>query len=261
MDMIDLNSDIGESFGAYCMGDDVGVMAAVSSANVACGFHAGDPLVMKKTVELCRERGIAIGAHPGYPDLAGFGRRNMTCSPDEVYADCLYQVGALKIFCEANGLALQHVKSHGALYNQAAKDIKLARAIASAVRDSGGSIILMGLANSEFERAASEQGVPFASEAFADRAYMPDGSLVPRSEPGAVIHDIKAAAERVVRMATDGTVEALDGTVINFRPHSVCMHGDTPEAVEMAQAVKRALINAGVEVKTLKEVIFGSQAR
>ena len=259
--MIDLNSDIGEGFGAYSLGDDAGVMEAVTSANVACGFHAGDPLVMKSTVELCKKKKIAVGAHPGYPDLVGFGRRNMTCSPDEVYADCLYQIGALKVFCEASGLALQHVKPHGALYNQAAKDIKLARAIASAVKDAGGSIILMGLANSEFERAASERSVPFASEAFADRAYMPDGSLVIRSEPGAVIHDIKAAAERVVRMATDGTVEALDGTVINFRPHSVCMHGDTPEAVEMAQAVRRALINAGVEVKTLREVVLGLQAR
>ena len=257
MSRIDLNSDIGESYGAYCMGDDAGVMAAITSANVACGFHAGDPLVMKKTVELCKGKGIAVGAHPGYPDLVGFGRRNMACSPDEVYADSLYQIGALKVFCSATGLALQHVKPHGAMYNQAAKDIKLARAIASAVKDSGGELILMGLANSEFERAASEIGVPFASEAFADRAYMPDGSLVPRNQPGAVIHDISAAAERVVRMATDGTVEALDGTVINFRPHSVCMHGDTPEAVEMARAVKEALFRAGVETKTLREVVLG----
>ena len=258
MYMIDLNSDIGESFGAYKMGDDASVMDAITSANVACGFHAGDPLVMKKTVSLCRDKGIAVGAHPGYPDLVGFGRRNMACTPDEVYSDCIYQIGALKLFCKAKGMVIQHVKPHGAMYNQAAKDPKLAVAIASAVKDAGaGFIILMGLANSEFEKAAKELKVPFAAEAFADRAYMPDGALVPRSQPGAVIHDVEAAAKRVVRMATEGTVEAIDGTVINFRPHSVCMHGDTPEAVAMAKAVRAALVEAGVAIKNLKEVVLG----
>lgn len=258
MYMIDLNSDIGESFGAYKMGDDAAVMDAVTSANVACGFHAGDPLVMKKTVKLCREKRVAVGAHTGYPDLVGFGRRNMACSPDEIYSDCLYQIGALKAFCKVNGLALQHVKPHGALYNQAAKDPKLAMAIASAIRDIGaGFIILMGLANSEFEKAAKELKIPFAAEAFADRAYMPDGSLVPRSQPGAVIHDVEAASKRVVRMATEGTVEAIDGTVIAFRPQTICMHGDTAEAVMMAKEVRKALIEAGVAVKTLKEVVLG----
>ncbi len=258
MYMIDMNSDIGESFGAYNMGNDAAVMEAITSANVACGFHAGDPLVMKKTVALCREKGVAIGAHPGYPDLVGFGRRNMACSPDEIYSDCLYQIGALKLFCKAKGLSLQHVKPHGAMYNQGAKDPKIAMAIASAVKDAGsGFIILMGLANSEFEKAAQELKIPYAAEAFADRAYMPDGALVPRSQAGAVIHDVDAAAKRVVRMATEGTVEAIDGTVINFRPHSVCMHGDTPEAVEMAKAVKKALMEAGVAIKTLKEVVLG----
>lgn len=258
MNMIDLNSDIGESFGAYKMGDDAAVLEAVTSANIACGYHAGDALVMKKTVALCREKRIAIGAHPGYPDLVGFGRRNMTCTPDEVYAYCLYQIGSLKAFCKANGLALQHVKPHGAMYNQAAKNAELARAIANAVKDAGsGFIILMGLANSEFEKAAKELKIPFAAEAFADRAYMPDGSLVPRSQQGAVIHDVKAAAKRVVRMATEGAVEAIDGTVVSFRPQSVCMHGDTPEAVNMAKAVRAALTEAGVSVRTLKEVVLG----
>ena len=258
MYMIDLNSDIGESFGAYKMGDDASVMDAITSANVACGFHAGDPLVMKKTVSLCRDKGIAVGAHPGYPDLVGFGRRNMACTPDEVYSDCIYQIGALKLFCKTKGMAIQHVKPHGAMYNQAAKDPKLAMAIASAVNDAGaGFIILMGLANSEFAKAANELKVPFAAEAFADRAYMPDGALVPRSQPGAVIHDVEAAAKRVVRMATEGKVEAIDGTVINFRPHSVCMHGDTPEAVAMAKAVRAALVEAGVAIKNLKEVVLG----
>ena len=252
-----MNSDIGESFGAYRLGDDASVMEAVTSANIACGFHAGDPLVMKDTVALCAQKKIAVGAHPGYPDLVGFGRRNMACSPDEVYSDCLYQIGALQAFCIANGIELQHVKPHGAMYNQAAKDAKLARAVAAAVKDAGPEIILMGLAKSEFERAAEEAGIPFAAEAFADRAYMPDGSLVPRSQPGSVIHDVDAAAARVARMATEGTVEAIDGTVISFRPHSICLHGDTAEAVLMAKAVRSALEAAGVAVKNLKEVVLG----
>ena len=254
---IDLNSDIGESFGAYRMGDDAAVMDAVTSANVACGFHAGDPLVMNKTIKNCAAKGVAVGAHPGYPDLVGFGRRNMKCTPEEEYADCLYQIGALSAFCRANGLTLQHVKPHGAMYNQAAKDPELAKAIARAVKDSGENVILMGLANSEFEKAAKEIGIPFAAEAFADRGYMPDGSLVPRSQPGAIIHDVDEAAKRVVRMVTEGKVEAVDGTVVNFRPQSICMHGDTPEAVEMAKTVRRELEAAGVKVTDLKEVVLG----
>ena len=255
---IDMNSDIGESFGAYKMGDDAAVMDAVTSANVGCGFHAGDPLVMKKTVALCRDKNVAVGAHPGYPDLVGFGRRNMACTPDEVYSYCLYQIGALKAFCKAKGLALQHVKAHGAMYNQAAKNHDLALAIANAVRDAGsGFIILLGLANSEFEKAARETGVPFAAEAFADRGYMPDGTLVPRSQPGAIIHDVELATRRVVRMAVDGKVEAVDGTMIDFRPASVCFHGDTPEAVQMAKTVRKALEEAGVAVRPMKEVVLG----
>lgn len=255
MYVIDLNSDIGESFGSYTMGDDAAVMKSITSANVACGFHAGDPLVLKTTVELCSKMNVAVGAHPGYPDLSGFGRRNMACTPDEVYSDCLYQIGAVAAFCHANGLGLQHVKPHGAMYNQAAKSPELANAIAAAIKDAGGDLILMGLANSEFERAAAEKGVLFSAEAFADRAYMPDGSLVPRSKPGSVIHDPEQAARRVVRMATEGTVEAIDGTIINFRPASVCMHGDTPEAVEMAASVRKALETAGVSIKNLREVV------
>lgn len=254
---VDLNSDIGESFGAYKMGNDAAVMDAVTSANVACGFHAGDPLVMKKTLKACAEKGVAAGAHPGYPDLVGFGRRNMKCTPEEEYADCLYQVGAIQAFCRANGMELQHVKPHGAMYNQAAKDPELAKAIAQAIKDAGEGIILMGLANSAFEEAAKEVGIPFAAEAFADRGYMPDGSLVPRAKPGAVIHDVAEAAKRVVRMVTEGKVTAIDGTEINFRPQSICMHGDTPEAVEMAKAVRTALEAAGVKVTNLKEVVMG----
>lgn len=255
MYVIDLNSDIGESFGSYTMGDDAAVIKSITSANVACGFHAGDPLVLKKTIALCSDMRVAVGAHPGYPDLVGFGRRSMACSPDEAYSDCLYQIGAAAVFCRANGIELQHVKPHGAMYNHAAKSPELANAIAAAVKDAGWNLILMGLANSEFERAAKDTGVIFAAEAFADRAYMPDGSLVPRSKPGSVIHDAALAAGRVVRMATEGTVEAIDGTIINFRPASVCMHGDTPEAVEMAAAVRKALEAAGVVIKNLREVV------
>ena len=249
---IDMNSDLGEGFGAWGMGDDRAVLASVSSANVACGYHAGDPSIMRETVKLCAEHGVAVGAHVSYPDLVGFGRRNMSCSPQEVYDYCMYQIGALRAFCRAGGVELQHVKPHGALYNQAAKDRKLADAIASAVKDSGDGVILMGLAGSEFAPAAEAAGVRFAAEAFADRAYLKDGSLMPRSREGSVIHDAALAASRVVRMVTKGTVTADDGSEIQFRPDSICLHGDTKEAVEMAAAVRRALEDAGASIRPLK---------
>lgn len=254
MPLIDLNSDLGESFGAWSMGNDAEVLRHVSSANVACGFHAGDPQVMLATVEAAKTHGVAVGAHPGHPDLVGFGRRTLAVSPDEAYAFTLYQIGAMKAFCHAAGMELQHVKPHGALYNQAAKDPELARAIARAVADAG-NLILMGLARSCFESAAAESAVPFAAEAFADRAYRADGTLVPRKERGAVIHDVPVAVQRVVRMATEGVVEAIDGTLIAFRPHSICLHGDNAEAVEMARAVREGLERAGVAIRPLKEVL------
>jgi len=250
-----MNSDLGESFGAWTMGDDRAVLPSVSSANIACGYHAGDPVIMRETVRLCAEAGAAVGAHVSYPDLMGFGRRNMACSADEVYAYCLYQIGALSAFCRAEGVGLQHVKPHGAMYNQAAKDRKLADAITRAVKDSGEDIILMGLANSEFGLSAKALGVRFAGEAFADRAYLRDGSLMPRSREGAVIHDAASAARRVVSMATEGKVTADDGTEINFRPDTICLHGDTAEAVAMAVAVRKALKDAGIEIKPLREVL------
>lgn len=252
---IDMNSDLGEGFGAYKMGDDKAVLASVSSANVACGYHAGDPAIMRKTVKMCVEAGVAIGAHVSFPDLMGFGRRNMTCTPDEIYDYCLYQIGALEAFCRAQGTTLQHVKPHGAMYNMAAKDRKMADAIASAVKDAGNGIILMGLANSEFDNAAKAAGVKYAAEAFADRAYMSDGSLMPRSREGSVIHDAALAAARVVQMVTKGTVVAGDGTEIKFRPDSICMHGDTKEAVDMAAAVRKALEAAGVQIVAMKEAL------
>ena len=255
MAVMDMNSDLGESFGAWNMGMDEAVMKHVSSSNIACGWHAGDAEVMLRTVRAAKELNVAIGAHPGYPDLVGFGRRNMTCTPDELYAYTLYQVGALMGVCASEGVALQHVKPHGAMYNQAAKDPKLASAIARAVKNLGGGIILMGLAGSAFETAAAEQGVPFAGEAFVDRGYMADGSLVPRDKPGAFIHDPAEAAARMLKLVKDGTIETPDGQTLKLKAHTICVHGDSSEAVKMAEVVKATLEKNGVTVKNLKEVL------
>lgn len=251
----DLNSDVGESFGAWTLGDDGHVLNYVTSANVACGFHAGDPQVMLATVRGARERGVAIGAHPGYPDLVGFGRRAMTCTPDEVYAFCLYQIGALAALCHAEGVPLCHVKAHGALYNQSARDPDLARALTQATRDAAPALILLGLPRSQHEAAARETGVPFAAEAFADRAYQADGSLVARAREGSVLHDPEAIATRVIRMVTEGTVETAQGEVITIRADSICVHGDNPAARQILETVRRALDRAGVHVGPLREVL------
>jgi len=253
--LIDLNSDLGESFGAYRIGDDESLLEVVSSANVACGFHAGDPSVMGRTVRACVEKGVAVGAHPSYPDLQGFGRRNMAMTPDEVYQIMVYQLGALMGFCRANGTELRHVKPHGALYNQAAKDPNLAQAISQAIRDVDKELILLGLAGSAFEEAARQAGIPFAEEAFADRAYNPDGTLVPRSQPGAVIHDPAEAVSRTVEMALNGRVKAVDGSWVQMRPHSICVHGDTREASALASSIAGALSDAGIRTRPLREVL------
>ena len=253
--MIDLNSDLGESFGAWTLGDDARVLDSVTSANVACGFHAGDPQIMLQTVRAARERGVAVGAHPGYPDLVGFGRRPMACSPEEVYAFCLYQIGALAAVCRAEGVPLCHVKPHGALYNQSCTDAPLARAIARAVHDAAPDLILLGMAGSEHEAAAKEVGVPFAAEAFADRAYRSDGSLVPRAQKGSVLHDPETIAARVLQMVRDGTVEADGGVTIPLHVASVCAHGDNPAACQVLVAVRSALDQAGVRVRSLRDVI------
>ena len=255
MAIIDLNSDLGESFGAWSMGMDGDVMNHISSSNIACGWHAGDSEVMLRTVRAAKARNVAVGAHPGYPDLVGFGRRNMTCTPDEVYAYTLYQAGALMAICASEGMELQHVKPHGAMYNQAAKDPKLAGAIARAIKSLGGGIILMGLANSAFETAAQEQGIPFAAEAFADRGYQADGSLVPRDKPGAFIHDPDEAAARMLKLVQEGTILTPDGQTLKLKAHTICMHGDSPEAVKMAQVVKATLEKNGVAVKNLKAIL------
>lgn len=252
---VDLNSDLGESFGAYTVGMDEAVIAHVSSANVACGFHAGDPLVMERTVAACRAAGVAVGAHPGFPDLMGFGRRSMACSPREVKAYIQYQMGALLAFAAAQGVRLQHVKPHGALYNMAAKDPELARAVAQAVAEVDREVILLGLAGSEMLKAGREAGLRTACEVFADRAYRADGSLVPRGTPGAVLHDRDEAIERTVRMVTQGKVTALTGEEIAIEAHSVCVHGDNPSAVEFVRDIRARLEREGVCVVPIAQVI------
>lgn len=252
MAKIDLNCDLGESFGAYTMGMDDKVIPLISSCNIACGYHASDPLVMKRTVAMAMEAGIGIGAHPGFPDLMGFGRRNMNVSPDEAAAYVTYQLGALYAFARSAGGTLQHIKPHGALYNMAGKDYKLALAIARAVQAFDPSLILMGLAGSESIRAAQDIGLAAASEVFADRAYMPDGSLVPRNREGAVIHDEEEAIRRVVRMVREHRVTACDGTEIEIVPDSICVHGDNVKALTFVTRIRAALEAEGVEIAPLR---------
>ncbi|ADL08572.1 LamB/YcsF family protein [Thermosediminibacter oceani] len=245
---VDLNSDIGESFGAYKLGMDEEIVKYISSANIACGFHAGDPLVMDRTVMHCSNNGVAVGAHPGFPDLIGFGRRNLDASFDEVKAYVIYQIGALKAFAEARGLRLQHVKAHGALYNMAAVDEKIALAIAEAIAAVDSRLICVGMAGTAMERAAEKVGLKFACEVFADRNLNPDGTLVSRKLPGAMIHDEEVACARVLKMIKEGVVEAVDGTLLKVRVDTICVHGDNPKAVEFAKKLKMTLEENSVEV-------------
>ncbi|HOZ71582.1 MAG TPA: 5-oxoprolinase subunit PxpA [Spirochaetales bacterium] len=251
MPRIDLNCDLGEGFGAYSIGDDEGVLRYVTSANIACGFHAGDPSVMERTVALAASAGVSIGAHPGFPDLLGFGRRELSASADEARAMTLYQIGALGAFAKARGVALTHVKPHGALYNMAAKRADLAAAIAEAVAAYDPALILVGLCGSELLKAGTAAGLRCAGEAFADRAYRADGSLVPRGIPGAVIKDPASCAARAISMATDGFVTALSGERVMLRPDTICLHGDGDGALELAEALSTALREAGVELRPL----------
>ncbi|MCI6869668.1 MAG: 5-oxoprolinase subunit PxpA [Selenomonadales bacterium] len=252
MSCVDLNCDLGESFGAYTMGMDAEVIPKVTSVNVACGYHAGDPLIMEKTVALAKQHGAAIGAHPGFPDLMGFGRRQMVVTPEEAGAYVKYQVGALMAFAKGHGLRLQHVKPHGALYNMAAKDEKLAEGICKAIYSIDPELIFMGLAGSVMLEAAERIGLKTASEVFADRAYNDDGSLVARSKPGAVIHDPEAAVARAVKMAKEGKVISINGKEIDIRADSICVHGDNPKAIETVIKLRNALIEQCVEVKSLR---------
>ena len=253
----DFNCDMGESFGAWSMGLDHEVIRHVTSANIACGFHAGDPATMRRTVRLAEAHGVGIGAHPGFPDLQGFGRRNLAATPDEVRNDLVYQIGALTAFTRDK--KLQHVKPHGALYNMAVPGGDLARAIGEAVLEMDPSLILVVLAGSPWAVQAEGMGLRIAREAFADRALMPDGTLVPRTRPGAVIHDQQQVIERSVRLATEGTVVAISGEIVSVKADTLCLHGDTPDAVSLASALKAALDQAGVTLAPLGSWLFDRQ--
>jgi len=238
---MDINSDMGEGFGAWDMGNDAVLLDYITSTNIACGWHAGDPARMKKLVELATAKKVHIGAHPGLPDLVGFGRREMAISEQDAYNYVLYQAGALQAFINAAGNRLHHVKPHGALYNQAAKDMKLARGIVRAVKDLGGNVILYGLAGSCLIDAAKELNVPVWQEVFADRKYTKEGFLVPRTQAGAVIDDESEALKQVMSMSKDGKVISIDGSEIKIQADTLCIHGDNPHAVEFAKKIKAAL--------------------
>jgi UPF0271 protein len=250
-DHVDLNCDLGESFGAWGMGADGEVMRFISSANVACGFHAGDPATMRRTVSLALEHGVALGAHPGLPDLVGFGRRAMSVSPDDAYALTLYQVGALDGLAGAAGARIQHVKAHGALYTMSATDAALADALAAACRDARGDLIFVGQSGTELERAARRAGVRFAAEVFADRTYQPDGTLTPRGRADALVRDPDQAVARVVTMVREGRVRAVSGEWVAVRADTVCVHGDNPEAVAFTSRIRDALVETGISVEPM----------
>lgn len=249
MRIIDLNSDLGESFGAWRMGDDGAMLEVVSSANIACGFHAGDPAGMRRTLAAAAARGVTVGAHVGYRDLAGFGRRPMDVPDAELTADIIYQTGALQALARAEGTRVAYVKPHGALYNTVAHDRRQATALLEALRLLGGGLTLMVLAGAPLVRQAREAGLTVVEEAFADRAYTAAGTLLPRSEKGAVLHDPDAIAARMVDFVTSGTVEAVDGSRVRITAQSICVHGDSPGAVATARAVRSALDAAGVSVR------------
>nr|WP_263325305.1 5-oxoprolinase subunit PxpA [Neobacillus sp. Marseille-Q6967] len=249
MNVIDLNCDLGESFGAYKIGNDEEVLKYISSANIACGYHAGDHNIMMETIELALKNGVQIGAHPGFPDLAGFGRREMSLTPREIYHLTLYQIGALAGMAGAKGSGLSHVKPHGALYNVAAKNRSIADAIAQAVRDLDPGLVLFGLANSELIRAGTEKGLPVASEVFADRTYQPDGTLTSRLDENAMIHDSKIAVERIIMMVKEGKVIAVDGAEIGIQADTVCVHGDGPQALEFVRELREALGAEGISIR------------
>lgn len=248
MTSIDLNADLGEGFGRYRLDSDPEILGLVSSANIACGFHAGDPVVMRETVALAAARGVTIGAHPSYPDLLGFGRRDLEATPAEVEAYLTYQIGALSAFCASQGAALRYVKPHGALYNRAARDVEIARAVARAVRGVDPDLLLLGLDGTVMLAEAAAIGLAVAREAFVDRAYRPDGLLVSRSEPGSVLDDVPAVVDRALRMVKEHFVVAIDGTRRILRPDSLCVHGDGPQAVAILRALRERLESEDVEI-------------
>lgn len=252
---VDLNCDLGESFGRYTLGMDDKIIPLITSANVACGYHASDPIVMTETVKMAKEAGIRVGAHPGYPDLMGFGRRNLSVSPAEAKAYTLYQLGALDAFCRINDVKMQHVKPHGAFYNMAAKDYRLAKGICEAIREFDDSLIVLALSGGELARAAQDMGLRTALEVFADRGYEEDGSLVDRRKEGAVITDEDEAIARVIRMVKEQKVTAVTGRDIDIKADSVCVHGDGVKALAFVEKIRKALEEEGVKVSSLDEIL------
>jgi len=249
MTTIDLNCDLGEGFGAWDMGNDAAMIELASSVNIACGFHAGDANIMRKTIELAKARGVNVGAHPGYQDLHGFGRRPIPgLKSSEIENLVAYQIGALQALATAAGTRVTHVKAHGALSNVACEDDMTAKAIANAIKAVDPNLIFVVLANSKLVQAGEAANLPMVHEVFADRAYEDDGSLVSRRKPGAVLHDPKQIADRVVRMVQDGAVVSVTGKVIRMRTDTVCIHGDTPGAVEIARGLRQSLKAAGIAV-------------
>lgn len=252
---VDLNVDMGESFGAYTIGHDEEILDYVTSANVACGFHAGDPKTMRKTVRMALEKNVGIGVHPGLQDLIGFGRRNMDITPQEAYDLVVYQIGALSAFVKAEGGQLQHVKPHGALFNMAAKSPSLSEAIAEAVYKVDPDLILFGLAGSELIKAGQKAGLRTASEVFSDRTYQEDGSLTSRREPNALIKDKDVAVRQVIRMVREGKVRTVQGTDISIKANTICIHGDGEHAVEFAKYIRKALEEANISVAKISSFI------
>lgn len=255
MYIVDLNSDIGESFGSYKMGMDEEVIKYVSSVNLATGWHAGDPLIMDKTVKMAYKNDAKVGAHPGYPDLLGFGRRNMDISKEEIRSYLLYQVGALDGFLKAHGQKLQHVKLHGAFYNTTSVDEEMAEVVVDTLLSYDKNIILMALSGSTISQVAKDKGLRVAQEVFADRAYNDDGTLVSRKIEGSVIHDTKEAIARTKKMILESKVTSINGKEIDIVADSICVHGDNPEAVEFVKEIRQNLLDEGIEIRPLEEFI------
>jgi UPF0271 protein len=253
---IDINCDLGESYGEFNVGNDAEIMPHITSANVACGFHAGDPVTMAQTINLAKKHKVAVGAHPGFPDLMGFGRREMQLTSEEAKNYVIYQISALQGFAKAANLNLQHVKPHGALYNMAVKDEKLSKAIAEAAKAVDNNLIVFAPSNSTLARVAAKNGLRVAYEFFADRAYNSDGSLVSRKQSNAIVHEPKVVAERVARAVSERTVSAVNGEVVNLgEVHTVCVHGDTPNSAELAKNLKKGLVKKGIDVKPVGSFI------
>ena len=248
---VDINSDVGESFGAYSIGHDTGLMKSITSANIAAGFHAGDPSVLRATIRTAKAHGVAVGAHPGFPDMVGFGRRELNVTAREAEDLVLYQVAAVAGVASAEGMRIQHVKPHGALFNMAVRNAELASAIARAVAAFDPTLVLFGLPGSEILKAGRSEGLRVAAEVFADRAYEPDGSLASRRKPGSVIHDPETVVARAVRMVKDHTVVAVDGSVVLLQADTICVHGDTPGSDDLAASIRAGLERAGITVKAV----------